>query len=58
MIGLGSDKNAYWKNVEVASVVNFATDEELNNDSLVEKLRFGQDIKAELFVTFFKLKFG
>ena len=33
-------------------------DEERINDSLVEKLKFGQDIKAEFFVTFFKLKFG
>ena len=32
-------------------------DEERINDSLVEKLKFGQDIKAELFVTSFKLKF-
>ena len=29
-------------------------DEERINDSLVEKLKFGQDIKAEFFVTFFK----
>ena len=27
-------------------------DEERINDSLVEKLKFGQDIKAEFFVTF------
>ena len=33
-------------------------DEEHINDSLVEKLKFGQDIKAEFFVTFFQLKFG
>ena len=30
-------------------------DEERINDSLVEKLKFGQDIKAEFFVTFFSL---
>ena len=28
-------------------------DEERINDSFVEKLKFGQDIKAEFFVTFF-----
>ena len=33
-------------------------DEERINDSLVEKLKFGIDIKAEFFVTSFKLKFG
>ena len=38
-------KNANWKLVNV--------DEERINDSLVEKLKFGQDIKAEFFVTFF-----
>ena len=32
-------------------------DEEHINDCLVEKLKFGQDIKAEFFVTF-QLKFG
>ena len=38
--------------VDFATVVNVATDEERINDSLVEKLKFGQDIKAEFFVTF------
>ena len=33
-------------------------DEERINDSLVEKLKFGQDIKAEFFCQFLKLKFG
>ena len=32
-------------------------DEERINDSLVEKLKFGQDIKAE-FLSLFQLKFG
>ena len=40
------DKNANWKLVDVA------TDEEHINDSLVEKLKFGQDIKAEFLVFF------
>ena len=44
--------------LDVATVVNVATDEERINDRVVEKLKFGQDIKAEFFVTFFKLKFG
>ena len=35
-----------------------ATDEERINHSLVEKLKFGQDIKADFFVTFYELKFG
>ena len=52
MIGLGSDKNANWKLVDVATDINVATDEERINDSLVEKLKFGQDIKAEFFGTF------
>ena len=43
----GTCKNVNWKLVDVAS------DEEHINDSLVEKLKFGQDIKAEFFVTFF-----
>ena len=47
-----------FKNVDFATVVNVTTDEERINDSLVEKLMFGQDIKAEFFVTYFKLKFG
>ena len=38
-------KNANWKLVNVA--------EECINYSLVEKLKFGQDIKAEFFATFF-----
>ena len=42
-----------FKLVDVATGVNVATDEERINDSLVEKLKFGQDIKAEFFVTFF-----
>ena len=33
-------------------------DEERINDSLVEKLKFGQDIKTDFVVTFYKLKFG
>ena len=36
-----------FKKVDFATVVNVATDEERINDSLVEKLKFGQDIKAE-----------
>ena len=36
-------KNANWKIVDVATVVNVATDEERIYDSLVEKLKFGQD---------------
>ena len=51
-------KNANWKIVDVATVVNVATDEERIIDSLVEMLKFGQDINAEFFVTFFKLMFG
>ena len=39
------------KIVDVATVVNFSSDEERINDSLVEKLKFGQDIKAGFFVT-------
>ena len=46
-------KNANCKLVDVATVVNVATDEERINDSLVEKLKFGQDIKAEFLVIFF-----
>ena len=46
------------KLVDVATVVNVATDEERINDSLVEKLKFGQDMKAELLVIFFVLKVG
>ena len=46
-------KNANWKIVDVATVVNVATDEERINDCVVEKLKFGQNIKAEFFVTFF-----
>ena len=42
----------------MATDVNVAIDEECINDSLMEKLKFGQDIKAEFFVTFFKLRFG
>ena len=41
------------KLVDAATVVNVATDEERINDSLVEKLKFGQDIKAEFLVIFF-----
>ena len=41
--------NLCYKLVDVATVVNVATD-----DSLVEKLKFGHDINAD----FFKLKFG
>ena len=51
-------KNANWKIVDVASVVNVAIDEERIIDSLVENLKFGQGINAEFFGTFFKLKFG
>ena len=35
--------------------VNVATDKERINDSLVEKLKCGQDIKAVFFVTFLTL---
>ena len=45
-------KNANCKLVDVATGVNVATDEERINDSLVEKLKFGQDIKAEFLVIF------
>ena len=46
-------KNANLKLVDAATHVNVATDEERINDSLVEKLKFGQDIKAEFLVIFF-----
>ena len=46
-------KNANIKLVDAATVVNVATDEEHIKDSLVEKLKFGQDIKAEFLVTYF-----
>ena len=52
------DWNANCKIVDVAAIVNVATEEESINDSFVEKLKFGQDIKAEFCVTFLKLKFG
>ena len=45
-------KNANLKLVDATTVVNVATDEERINDSLVEKLKFGQDIKAEFLVFF------
>ena len=51
-------KNANLKLVDATTVVNGATDEERINDSLVEKLKFGQDIKAEFLVIFFMLKVG
>ena len=46
------------KIVDFATVVNVATDEERINDSLVEKLKFSQDIKAEFLVIFSMLKVG
>ena len=46
------------KLVDAATVVNVTTDEEHINDSLVEKLKFGQDIKAEFLVFFYAEGWG
>ena len=42
----------------VCKNANVATDEERINDSLVEKLKFGQDIKAEFLVFFYAEGWG
>ena len=44
--------------VNVATVVNVATDEERIIDSLIEMLKLGQDINAEFLSLFSQLKFG
>ena len=45
-------QNANWKIVDVATVVNVATDKELNNDSLVEKLKVGSDMECRVWSIF------